>query len=132
MNFFMDAPTKLGTFFRPLLYKFGENLQNSGRPPNKSQISRGQDDCAELQKNCFFAKSSQYCNETIGSVGKLKDGDPRGCYVLLHIREHSSATVKESIRVEFIRFAYDVEKAVRAVEGSPLPQTFADALRPAR
>jgi putative phosphoesterase len=68
----------------------------------------------------------------IGSVGKPKDGDPRGGYVLLHINDQSSTADKESIRVEFVRFAYDVEKAARAVEGSPLPQAFADALRNAR
>ena len=68
----------------------------------------------------------------IGSVGKPKDGDPRGCYVLLHINDRSSAIDKESIQVEFIRFAYDVEKAARAVEDSPLPRAFADALRNAR
>lgn len=65
----------------------------------------------------------------IGSVGKPKDGDPRGGYVLLHINDHSSITDKDSIRVEFIRFVYDVEKAARAVEDSPLPQAFAEALR---
>ena len=68
----------------------------------------------------------------IGSVGKPKDGDPRGCYVLLHINDFSNTADKDSIRVEFIRFAYDVEKAASAVEGSPLPQAFADALRLAR
>jgi predicted phosphodiesterase len=68
----------------------------------------------------------------IGSVGKPKDGDPRGGYVLLHINDHSSTRDKDSILVEFVRFAYDVEKAARAVEGSPLPQAFADALRNGR
>ena len=68
----------------------------------------------------------------IGSVGKPKDGDPRGCYVLLHIDDHSNTAEKDSIRVEFIRFAYDIEKAARAVENSPLPRVFADALRLAR
>jgi putative phosphoesterase len=68
----------------------------------------------------------------IGSIGKPKDGDPRGCYVLLHINDHSSTADKESIRVEFIRFDYDVEKAAKAVEDSPLPRVFADALRNAR
>jgi hypothetical protein len=33
--------------------------------------------------------------------------------------------------VEFIRFDYDVEKAARGVEGSPLPNVFAEALRTA-
>lgn len=68
----------------------------------------------------------------IGSVGKPKDGDPRGGYVLLHINDHSSIADKNSIQVEFIRFDYDVEKAAKAVEGSALPQAFADALRQAR
>src|SRR6202012_527833 len=47
----------------------------------------------------------------IGSVGKPKDGDPRGGYVMLDIDDHSSISNKESIRVEFLRFEYDVEKA---------------------
>lgn len=68
----------------------------------------------------------------IGSVGKPKDGDPRGGYVLLHINDHSSTADIDSIRVGFIRFEYNVEKAAQAVEGSPLPQAFADALRQAR
>ena len=69
----------------------------------------------------------------IGSVGKPKDGDPRGGYVLLHINENSSTVDKDSIQVEFIRFVYDVEKAAKAVEGCTLlPQAFADALRQAR
>jgi putative phosphoesterase len=67
----------------------------------------------------------------IGSVGKPKDGDPRGCYVLLHFHDYSTITDKDSIRVEFIRFDYDVEKAARGVEGSPLPNVFAEALRTA-
>ena len=67
----------------------------------------------------------------IGSVGKPKDGNPRGGYVLLRIGENSSAQDKESIRVEFVRFSYDVEKAASAVEDSPLPNAFAQALRTA-
>jgi predicted phosphodiesterase len=68
----------------------------------------------------------------IGSVGKPKDGDSRGCYVLLHINDSSNVGDQNSIHVEFIRFNYDVEKAAKAVEDSPLPQAFADALRVAR
>lgn len=62
----------------------------------------------------------------IGSIGKPKDGDPRGCYVLLHIFEDGA------ILVEFVRCAYDVERAARAVEDSPLPNVYADALRTAK
>lgn len=65
----------------------------------------------------------------IGSVGKPKDQDPRGGYVLLNIHEHSSTLDKGSIDVEFIRFEYDVERAAKAVEASPLPNEYADMLR---
>ncbi|MBW8682834.1 metallophosphoesterase family protein [Chitinophaga rhizophila] len=65
----------------------------------------------------------------IGSVGKPKDGDSRGGYVMLHINENSGIFNKESIKVEFIRFEYDVEKAAKAVEDSPLPNAYAESLR---
>lgn len=65
----------------------------------------------------------------IGSVGKPKDGNPRGGYILLHINDHSSITDKDSIQVEFIRFDYDIEKAAKAVEDSRLPNAYAESLR---
>ena len=65
----------------------------------------------------------------IGSVGKPKDNNPQGCYVLLTIKPESSIADKESIQAEFIRFDYDVEKAAKAVENSPLPDEYADMLR---
>ncbi|MEX6688831.1 metallophosphoesterase family protein [Danxiaibacter flavus] len=67
----------------------------------------------------------------IGSVGKPKDGDPRGGYVMLHINEEGSIEKTDSIKVEFIRFNYDIEKAAKAVEESPLPNEYADMLRSA-
>jgi putative phosphoesterase len=65
----------------------------------------------------------------IGSVGKPKDGDPRGCYVLITLDETFSLNRADSFKVEFIRFEYDIEKAAKAVEDSPLPNDFADMLR---
>lgn len=67
----------------------------------------------------------------IGSVGKPKDGDARGCYVLLHLDTNTNLDNPESIKVEFIRLAYDVEKAAKAIENSPLPNEFAQMLREA-
>lgn len=67
----------------------------------------------------------------LGSVGKPKDGDPRACYVIVHINEQSSKFDKDSIQVEFVRVAYDVEKAAKAVEDSILPNAYADMLRKA-
>lgn len=65
----------------------------------------------------------------IGSVGKPKDGDPRGGYVILNINQDTSVTDKKSITVEFVRFEYDVEKAAKAVEDSILPNAYAESLR---
>lgn len=65
----------------------------------------------------------------IGSVGKPKDGNPQGCYVILTIDPDSSISNKDAVKVEFIRFDYDIEKAAKAVEDSPLPNAFADMLR---
>lgn len=67
----------------------------------------------------------------IGSVGKPKDGDARGCYVLLTIHENSSVLYPESIQVQFVRFDYDIDTAAQAVIESPLPDEFADMLRKA-
>jgi putative phosphoesterase len=65
----------------------------------------------------------------IGSVGKPKDGNPQGGYVLLTINEKSSVSNKDSIGVEFIRFDYDIEKAAKAIEESILPNEYAQMLR---
>ena len=64
-----------------------------------------------------------------GSIGKPKDGDPRGCYVIITLTEESSVLDKDSIQVKFIRFAYDIEKAAKALENSPLPNEYAERLR---
>ena len=65
----------------------------------------------------------------IGSVGKPKDNDPRGCYVILTIDSNSSVSRKDWLGVEFIRFDYDIEKAAKAIEDSPLPNEYAEMLR---
>jgi predicted phosphodiesterase len=57
-----------------------------------------------------------------GSVGRPKDGDPRAGYVLL-------TTEGSSVRIEFVRVAYDVDEAARGIRESELPAEFADFLR---
>lgn len=64
-----------------------------------------------------------------GSLGKPKDNNPDGCYVLLTITEESRTGDRESIGVTFIRFRYDVEKAAKSIEESDLPNKYADMLR---
>ena len=65
----------------------------------------------------------------IGSVGKPKDGDPRGCYAILTIGADDPTTSPDNLGVAFVRFEYDVEKAAKGVEESPLPDAFAEMLR---
>lgn len=68
----------------------------------------------------------------LGSVGKPKDGDLKGCYVIVHLNAGSSTTDKNSIEIEFRRVEYDVEASAIAIINSPLPDEFADALRLAK
>jgi putative phosphoesterase len=65
----------------------------------------------------------------IGSVGKPKDGNPQGGYVILTINDHSSVSNADSVKSELIRFDYNIEKAAKAVEESPLPNDYAESLR---
>ena len=62
-----------------------------------------------------------------GSVGKPKDGDKRACYTIITLKNNSKSTVD----VEFVRVAYDVEKAAQAIENSPMSPSYALMLRKA-
>jgi predicted phosphodiesterase len=66
-----------------------------------------------------------------GSVGKPKDGDPRACWVLLELPDRPRRCDPGALTVTFRRVLYDVEKAARTIEQSPLPDSFAQALRTA-
>jgi diadenosine tetraphosphatase ApaH/serine/threonine PP2A family protein phosphatase len=57
-----------------------------------------------------------------GSVGKRKDGDPRACFITLKIEG-------DVVDVEFIRVAYDIELAAKAIESSDMPHDYAQMLR---
>lgn len=57
-----------------------------------------------------------------GSVGKPKDGDPRACYAILEVENRA-------LHVTFVRVAYDIERAARAIEASEMPHEFAAMLR---
>lgn len=74
-------------------------------------------------------KATRWHAVNIGSVGKPKDGDPRGCYVMLTLNGKNPRYNSGAISVEFIRFAYDVERSITALEASTLPVAFAEALR---
>ncbi len=65
----------------------------------------------------------------IGSVGKPKDGNPQGGYVILDIDITADWSNLEAVKVEFKRFEYDIEKAASAIEGSVLPNAYAQMLK---
>ena len=65
----------------------------------------------------------------IGSVGKPKDNNPQGSYVILTINSNTSVTNKDAVQSDFIRVDYDIEKAAKAIEDSPLPNEYAEMLR---
>jgi len=56
-----------------------------------------------------------------GSVGRPKDGDWRAQYVRVHV-------TNDAIEPEIVRIAYDVERAMRGIRESDLPDDFADFL----
>jgi predicted phosphodiesterase len=57
-----------------------------------------------------------------GSVGRPKDGDWRGGFVILEVGGGS-------VGVEFIRVEYDLERAMKDIRESDLPNDFAEYLR---
>lgn len=57
-----------------------------------------------------------------GTAGRPKDGDPRASYALLEFDARGAVTS------EFVRAAYDVERAARAIRASDLPDEFAEFL----
>jgi predicted phosphodiesterase len=57
-----------------------------------------------------------------GSVGRPKDGDARAGYSIVTMAGDSAA-------VEFVRVAYDMERAMEGVRASDLPDDFAEILR---
>lgn len=65
-----------------------------------------------------------------GSIGKPKDGDSRGSYVLLTIDETKPAP--EKVSTAFIRVKYDLQKSMAEILKSPLPNELAEALEQAR
>jgi predicted phosphodiesterase len=57
-----------------------------------------------------------------GSVGRPKDGDWRAGYVLLEVEDGP-------VSIEFVRVEYDIERAMRGIRESELPDDFAEYLR---
>ena len=57
-----------------------------------------------------------------GSVGKSKDGDPRACITIMEV-------TPQSVKTEFHRVSYEIEKVASAIMQSGLPVYFAEKLR---
>ena len=57
-----------------------------------------------------------------GSVGKPKDGDPRGAFAVLELDDHGA------VRARIERVAYDAETVAREVAAAGLPVEYAEKL----
>jgi putative phosphoesterase len=57
-----------------------------------------------------------------GSVGKPKDGDPRACVAIVEISP-------QTVRTEFLRVPYDIERVASAIIERGLPPYYAEKLR---
>ena len=57
-----------------------------------------------------------------GTAGRPKDGDPRVSFVILEVAADGGITT------EFVRVAYDVGRAAKAIRESALPDEFAQFL----
>ncbi|MBC7903794.1 MAG: metallophosphoesterase family protein [Gemmatimonadaceae bacterium] len=64
-----------------------------------------------------------------GSVGKPKDNNPSGCYIIIEIDSDSVLSDKNAVKIDFVRFDYDIEKAAAGIEQSKLPKEYAAMLR---
>ena len=64
-----------------------------------------------------------------GSVGKPKHGNPSGNFVMLDTDLQPPYDERLPVKVTYHGFGYDVERAARAIEESPLPDAYADMLR---
>lgn len=63
----------------------------------------------------------------IGSIGKPKDGDPRGCYTILDLNVANKEN--DGIQVKFMRFEYDIEKAIEGIKRAQFPSEWGEMLR---
>jgi len=57
-----------------------------------------------------------------GTVGRPKDGDSRAGYAIVELKDGA-------VRCDYVRVDYDVERAIRGIKDSDLPDEFADFLR---
>ena len=60
-----------------------------------------------------------------GSVGKPKDGDPRACVAIIEV-------TPDTVKTDFVRIEYEVEKTAAAILEQGLPAYFAEKLRQGR
>ncbi|MDM1047673.1 metallophosphoesterase family protein [Sphingobacterium hotanense] len=63
-----------------------------------------------------------------GSVGKPKDGNPQGGYVIVEFTHETKLMDPSTIKVNFIRFNYNLTASIEAILESPLPNELADRL----
>lgn len=89
----------------------------------QEEIAHSLQDCDAVvfghTHDCYRKKVKDKVFINAGSVGRMKDGDNRGCYTI----------ISEDLEVEFVRLPYDFEKLASEILTSPLPDKFAEVIR---
>jgi len=57
-----------------------------------------------------------------GSVGRIFDGDPRGCFAILSI-------TNDGVHVHHIRCSYDIDAVINQIEALELPEIYCEMFR---
>ncbi len=73
----------------------------------------------EIKENVFKLDTEQKYIINVGSVGQPRDGNPDSCYCIYD---------PETLKVEYVRVAYDIEKTYSKIISAGLPVFLADRL----
>ncbi len=74
----------------------------------------------EIKKNRFKLDTEQKYVINVGSVGQPRDGNPESCYCIYD---------PETLEVEYVRVAYDIEKTYSKIISAGLPVFLAERLQ---
>lgn len=68
----------------------------------------------------------------VGSVGKPKDGNSDACWCMIQLDRHSNLHKPDGIKVHIHRTSYDMERTIKAIEESQIPNVYPQLLYQAK
>lgn len=64
----------------------------------------------------------------VGSVGKPKDGDSCACWCMIELDKNTTLRDPETIQVHIHRIDYDLDRTIKAIKESSIPDIYAQLL----